>query len=250
MSAEPAITAIVVSRDLGAMLEHCLQHLGEALQEVNAAASHRIVVVDNASRVPFKPGEVLGRPIKLLRFDRHRSFAVANNRAVRQAPNDFYFLLNNDVFLHRQALRDMHMVLSRDDRAGICGSRLVFPDATLQHCGVVFGRGRKGPYHVERGTSRELVATATREWQAVTGACMLVRGELWNEIGGLDESYPFGLEDIDFCLRARQRGWRIFCSNRVDSLHFESQTPGRERLDRPSRQLFLKRWRGRYTVDG
>ena len=79
---------------------------------------------------------------------------------------------------------------------------------------------------------------------------MLVKREVWEELSGLDESYPFGLEDIDFCLRARQRGWRIFCCNDTDSLHFESMTPGRVELDVDSRRLFMQRWQGRYGVDG
>ena len=84
----------------------------------------------------------------------------------------------------------------------------------------------------------------------MTGACLLVRTALWRDLGGLDESYPFGLEDVDLCLRARQRGARIFCSGETDSLHFESMTPGRVELDVPSRRLFMERWGGRYTIDG
>jgi GT2 family glycosyltransferase len=79
---------------------------------------------------------------------------------------------------------------------------------------------------------------------------MLARAALWQELGGLDESYPFGLEDVDFCLRARQRGWRVLCAGEHDSLHFESMTPGRAELDVASRRLFMQRWRGRYTLDG
>ncbi len=79
---------------------------------------------------------------------------------------------------------------------------------------------------------------------------MLVRRAVWRELEGLDERYGFGLEDIDFCLRARQRGWRVLCCNDVDSLHFESTTPGRQALDVPSRKRFMRQWKGRFTVDG
>lgn len=79
---------------------------------------------------------------------------------------------------------------------------------------------------------------------------MLIRDTVWQQIDGLDEAYPFGLEDIDFCLRARQNGWRVVCDSSVDSLHFEAATPGRSKLDRSSRQLFMKRWTRRYMIDG
>jgi GT2 family glycosyltransferase len=88
------------------------------------------------------------------------------------------------------------------------------------------------------------------EYQAVTGACLLTTGHVWHSLGGLEEAYPFGLEDIDFCLRARMAGWRVFCDNRTDSLHFESTTPGRVKKDIRSRKLFMKNWQGRYTIDG
>ncbi len=126
----------------------------------------------------------------------------------------------------------------------------MFPDGTIQHRGVVFGAGPTGPYHVDRRRPGHLVPRRDAEFQAVTGACMLVDGGAWQELGGFDESYPFGLEDIDFCLRARQRGRRVVCADGVDSLHFESMTPGRVELDVPSRRQFMQRWRERYTIDG
>jgi GT2 family glycosyltransferase len=243
-----AITAIVVSRDLSALLDHCLGHLFDAIDAAPSGA-HSVVVVDNASTPPYAPGALPGR-CRALRFDRHQSFAAANNRAAQAAPGDLYLLVNNDIFLHRDAVVGMLDVLNREPQAGICGARLVFPSGAIQHAGVAFRAGRNAPYHWQRGVSRELVPAATREWQAVTGACMLVRAAVWDALGGLDERYPFGLEDIDFCLRARQCGWRVFCAGNVESLHLEARTPGRSALDRASRRVFRKTWRGRYAIDG
>jgi GT2 family glycosyltransferase len=79
---------------------------------------------------------------------------------------------------------------------------------------------------------------------------MMVKSTVWEEAEGMDEEYNFGLEDIDFCLRARQRGWNIVCSNRFDSLHFEAMTPGRIERDVPSRKRFMDTWKGHYCIDG
>lgn len=242
------VTAVVVSRGLDALLVFALDHLREALSRLDGGG-HAIVVVDHASETPYRPG-YLGRDVVLHRLDRHTSFARANNQGAALRPNDFILLLNNDVFLHREALRCAMALLARVPRGGICGSRLLFPDGRIQHCGVAFAAGREGPYHFARGRPAWTVARANREWQAVTGACFLVRREVWDTLGGLDESYPFGLEDVDFCLRARQVGWRVFCCDDVDSLHLESVTPGRAMLDRRSRRLFLDRWQGRWAIDG
>ena len=244
----PSVTAIVVSAGLETMLGFCLQGLRRALAELPGGA-HRLVVVDNAATTPYLADD-LGADVELLRFDLHRSFARANNLAAERFPNDLYLLLNNDVLLAETALARAVELLERAPGAGVCGSRLLFPDGTVQHCGVVFADGKRGPYHFARGRPTRAVARANREWQAVTGACMLVRRAVWEELRGLDESYPFGLEDVDFCLRARIAGWRVLCCDDVDSLHFESSTPGRAARDVDSRRLFLSRWRGRYGIDG
>jgi GT2 family glycosyltransferase len=244
------ITAVVVSRDLRGMLAHCLDHLRRTMRRVGDPDRHRLVVVDNASEQPYADGADRLEGAKIVRFDQPRSFAKANNAAITSAPNDLYLLANNDMFIHEEALPAMVRLVLGPRGAAICGTRMVFPNGTIQHCGVVFGAGDQGPYHWQRGVPSGLVPRDRIEWQAVTGACLLMRGETWEALGGLDEDYPFGLEDIDFCLRCRRRGGRVFCANNVDSLHLESQTPGRVALDVPSRRLFMSRWKGRYAIDG
>lgn len=245
-----ALTAIVVSRGLDGLLAFCLAHLDAALETARAAEHSRVVIVDNASPTPYREARWSGPGRALIRLDRHHSFSCANNLAARRFPNRHFLLLNNDVLLHPGALKGMLDLMEDDEQLGICGTRLLFPDGTLQHGGVVFGAGRKGPYHVDRGRPVELIPPGDHEYQAVTGACMLVRHDLWQTLGGLDEDYDFGLEDIDFCLRSRKLGWRIRCHHGTDSLHFESMTPGRVKLDVGSRRLFMKRWQGRYSIDG
>ena len=244
------LTAVVVSSGLEALLSVCLKSLRRALLRALPEADFEIVVVDNASDFPYNPGTFIGNGYRLIRFDTHQRFANANNVGFARYPNPFCLLLNNDVLLDELSVRHMLRLLVETPSAGICGSRLLFPDGSIQHCGVVLGEGKVGPYHVKRRCPAHLVPRADVEYQAVTGACMLVRGELWEELNGLCEDYEFGLEDIDFCLRARAKGWRVFCSNTTDSLHFEASTPGRSSLDRPSRELFMRRWQGRYAIDG
>ena len=249
----PRIAALVVSRGLEGLLGHCLDCLARAAE--TAGTEGLAVVVDNASHPPYPAGAFAGRrlTVRTLRYDRSRSFAAANNGAAgtaEAAASDFLLLLNNDVLLNEGALASMLALADAGRGAAICGTRLLFPDGTIQHAGVVFGAGTTGPYHLDRRRPGHLVSRVPRDFQAVTGACLLVRTSLWRDLGGLDASYPFGLEDVDFCLRARQRGARIVCAGETDSLHFESMTPGRVALDVPSRRLFMERWGGRYTIDG
>jgi GT2 family glycosyltransferase len=245
-----AITALVISKGLEGLLHFCLEALQRSLGQVDSRTPHQIVIVDNASETPYIEDFYYRKGIVLFRFDTPQSFAKANNLAATRCPNEHYLLLNNDVLLKDEALVSMMSILNREPNVGICGTKLLFPDGSIQHCGVVFGAGEKGPYHCLRGRFPELAPRTNLEYQAVTGACMLVRRQVWDGLRGLDEDYVFGLEDIDFCLRARQQGWRIMCCNEVASLHFESLTPGREKLDLPSRRLFMERWKGHYALDG
>lgn len=245
----PGITVIIVSKGLDTMLEFCIRNVNQALAVAVEMSQSHIVLVDNASPFPYDFTCDDGK-IRTIRFDSPASFAKACNRAASSCSNDLYLFLNNDVLLAERAILSMARVLSESPRVGICGSRLLFPDHSIQHCGVLFGKGDRGPYHCYRTCPAHLVPRATGEFQAVTGACMLVKNQVWQEAEGFDESYPFGLEDIDFCLRARQRGWKVFCSNETDSLHFESMTQGRVELDVLSRKLFMEGWRGKYCIDG
>jgi GT2 family glycosyltransferase len=134
-----------------------------------------------------------------------------------------------------------------DPRIGVVGARLVSPDGSIQHCGVVMTE--PGPWHTGRGLVSSTVSRADRPVQAVTAAAMLVRGTAFEQLGGFGSAYPFGSEDIDLCLRARQIGWGVECEQSVDSLHFESLTPGRIERDAESREVFDRTWRGRHTID-
>jgi GT2 family glycosyltransferase len=243
------LTIVIPTKDLAGMLQCCLEHLQRALK-VASQFEPCVVVVDNATQIPLLEKDLPSSAAHLIRFDLTASFAEANNTAIRRYPNAYYLLLNNEVLLAESALADMQRLLEEMPNAGLCGTRLISPDGTIQHAGVVFGPGAIGPYHVSRGQPSAIVSRLNGEFQAVTGACLLIRQSTWDDLGGLSGEFAFGLEDIDFCLRARQKGWRVFCSRRTDSLHFESMTPGMEKPDNRPRRAFMNKWRGRYAIDG
>ncbi|MEY4226016.1 MAG: hypothetical protein RL190_773 [Actinomycetota bacterium] len=235
----------IPSRGLDGLLAICLDHARRALDSLDGRAEGRIVVVDNASEVPYVAAD---HPLAdhLLRFDAHRSFSEACNAAAATVPSDLLLFLNNDVLLHERALGGMLDVLA-DPLVAIVGARLIFPEGTIQHCGVVFDE--RGPYHDRWGERTRIVPRIARDLQCVTGAAMLVRTTVWSELGGFDEAYPYGFEDVDLCLRSRQLGYRITCAQDVDSIHFQSTTPGRHAFEHASLAVFQERWAGRFAVD-
>jgi len=239
------MTVVIPSLGLNALLRSCIHALDTALR--NAECEARIVVVDNASPDPYRKGE-FGEHVDIMRLDEPRSFSIACNRAAFSAPNDIVLFLNNDVLLHPDAITDI-LETMRETGAAICGARLVYPDDTIQHCGVRIGGPLPAPYHEFNGDPSATVSRAVRDYQVVTGAVLAARFDLFRELDGFDEAFPFAYEDVDFCLRARQKGYRVTCAQRVDSVHFESTTPGRFVRELGGRVIFEKRWIGRCTID-
>lgn len=248
--AEKKITVIIVSRGLETMLRYCIEHVYRNFNELGDYADYHIVIVDNASSFPYGAFRFEGNCLTSIRLDQDTSFSEACNIAVKSSPSIDYLFLNNDVLLAEKTIASMLDVFDRNPQMGICGTRLLFPDGTLQHAGVVFGLGERGPYHRDRGLPGHLVPQLGQYYQAVTGACMLVRHQVWDQIDGFDKCYDFGLEDIDFCLRARQKGWKVYCVQKTESLHFEAMTTGRIERDVHSRKIFMEKWRGGYCIDG
>lgn len=242
------ITAIVLSRDFDSLLSVCLQRYFESAQR--AGLFPAAIVIDNASRLPCPQALPATPPYRLVRFDRHHGFGTACNHAARLAEGMFLLFLNNDVLLDPMTLTAMAGEFRAQERLAACGTRMVFPDRTIQHAGVVFGAGDVGPYHIHRKQPASLVPRTERRFQAVTGACLMMRREVFFQVDGFDERYPFGLEDVDLCLRLGRDVGEIVCNQETESLHFESMTPGRVELDRPSRALFMNEWKGRYAIDG
>ena len=135
---------------------------------------------------------------------------------------------------------------------GIVGARLLYPDRTVQHGGVILGLGgvaghaHVGLLHSETGYMRR--AVILQNVSAVTGACLLVRRAVWDEVGGLDPAFRVAFNDIDFCLRVRERGWRIVYTPHAELVHHESrsrgsdQTPERRDEFAAEIRLMQQRW--------
>ncbi len=241
------LTVVIPSVGLAALLRTCIAHAQSALASVNEMTS-AVVVVDNGSDPPYRAA-ALGSGIALVRFDLPRSFAKACNEAARHRPAARYLFLNNDVLLEPGTLIDMLSLLDNYG-PGICGARLVLADDTVQHCGVRFDGGPRGPFHIHHGRPSSIVPRSPVRFQAVTGAAMLIDGAAFDRLGGFDEAYPFGYEDIDLCLRAGQLGMPVLCAQAHDTLHFESTSNRKPNRHAASRRLFFERWQGRFTIDG
>jgi GT2 family glycosyltransferase len=217
--------------------------------------SHEIVFIDDGSsdgtREWLQALTATGRQssgkhgqIHTLFNDRNSGYAVSNNRAAAIAQGEFLVLLNNDLILQPRWLEPMlaaHAALRI--RAGLIGNvQLEAKSGAVDHTGLVVNITGK-PMHSRRLPSRPLRwIRPLRRVPAVTGACMLVARDLWKQLGGFDENYLNGGEDIDLCFRARAAGKINAVALRSIVRHHVSASPGRKARDEQNSHRLARRW--------
>jgi GT2 family glycosyltransferase len=133
------------------------------------------------------------------------SFSSNNNAAAAEGNSEYILFLNDDITpINESWLMSMVQILDSDPKVGSVGALLLYPDKTIQHCGVMFDSRTNGlPYHIHYRKPPTSFIQVNRYYQAVTAACMLVRRKDFEMLGGFDERYSYGYEDIHYCLRLR-----------------------------------------------
>jgi GT2 family glycosyltransferase/Flp pilus assembly protein TadD/2-polyprenyl-3-methyl-5-hydroxy-6-metoxy-1,4-benzoquinol methylase len=216
----------------------------EALARVTTETSYEVIVVDNHSTdgtAEFLAS--LSGDVQIIRNQDNLGFAKACNQGARAARGKYLIFLNNDTIPLKGWLKHLVSEVEGYPEVGIVGSKLLYEDGTIQHAGVVLNRSEGLPYHIYKGFPGDSPAVnQRREFQVVTGACLLIRRGLFMELGGFDEGFRNSFEDVDLCLKARERGYRVVYQPRSVLYHLESQTPGRKLHDESNARRLLERW--------
>jgi GT2 family glycosyltransferase len=211
---ETAVSIIIPVHNKMTITRQCLDAL---LAEPRGAVTREILVVDDGS-ADTTPAMLAGYGdcIRVLRNEQALGFAGACNAGAAAARGEYLVLLNNDTIPKHGWLAALVNHAQTYPKAAIVGAKLLFPNETIQHAGVVFGLDR-APHHIYAGFPADHpAANVSRRYQVVTAACALFRREPWEQIGGLDTSYRNGWEDVDFCMRAGELGYEIHnCAERV-----------------------------------
>lgn len=168
--------------------------------------------------------------VKIIDYAGYFNFSKANNLGVAHAQGDLLLFLNNDTeVLTASWLADMAGWAMRPD-VGVVGAKLMRPDGTIQHAGLVMGIMGHGSHIFDGGFEGEYGLFGSPEWyrdyQAVTGACMMVRREVFDQVGGFDELYEIGFGDIDLCLRITDAGYGTIYTPYARMLHHEGGSRG------------------------
>ena len=239
------IGVIIPSHGLADKLEKAIDHL------LASDTTHEIVlaVVDNATpdtsvHDVCRKSTFFDEGMIYVRMPWNTSFARANNFcAMIMGQVDAYLFLNNDCYLEPDALHHMVEAL-KQGKGDIIGAKLYFPDMTIQHAGGEIVGDFDGVCH--RHPPNETSSCRT-SW--VTGACMLVRAESFIRCGTFDEGYVNGYEDVDLCLKFRDRGLMTYYCAEAVGVHEEGQTPGRKDMENENATKFFTKYRPRNADD-
>jgi O-antigen biosynthesis protein len=237
----PRVTVIIPTRDAPRHLERCLGSIFRRSTYPNFS----VLLVDNGTTDPDAKRLFDAFPVDVIPFDGPFNFSRANNLGVERADGELVVFLNNDTEVLTPEWLEVTVGLAELDGVGAVGPLLLYPDDTVQHAGVVLGlRGTAD--HIMRGFPTAVDGYAgslscTREVSAVTAACMVVRRDLFVELGAFDEHFATHYQDVDLCLRIRQSGRRILYTPRAVLRHDESVTRG-SHYDQVDRALLLDAW--------
>lgn len=228
----PSISLIIPTRDRVDLLRTAV----ESILRVTEYPDFEVVVVDNQSVDPEACDYLQGlhqRPsVRVLNYDAPFNFSAINNFAVRQCRGELVGLINNDIeAIHADWLAEM-ATRAIEPSVGAVGAMLYYPNGTIQHAGVIVGIGGvAGHVHMRQRRGCDAAFGRSRlaqDMTAVTGACMLVRRDLYESVGGLDEQLSVAFNDIDFCLRLSRAGFRNLWTPWAELYHHESASRGFE----------------------
>ena len=234
-------------------LEFTRQCLDRIWRNTADAISYEVIVVDNASSDGtadwFADVCRFPKPVQYQRNSTNLGFAAGNNLGARLSRGRHLLFLNNDTLVQPAWLTEMLRV-SRSPSVGVVGIKQLFPYTnTIYHTGIVFTpEGRPEHLYPHLDASLRQV-NKEREYQAVTGACLLIERSLFDDCGGFDEAYRNGYEDIDLCMKVRQRGRTIVCCTAAHIYHYGQISEGRTANDEANAALFASRWGGDLKSD-
>ncbi len=244
---EPRVSIVIPVFNGAALTEKCLYGIAENTAD---EPTYEVIVVDNGSTDwTIYLLHAMEGDLRVLSNDRNLGFARACNQGAADARGEYVLFLNNDTVPHPDWLSSMVAVADSDPSIGIVGARLLYPDGTVQHAGMELVQGI--PDHVLRGAAADDPrVTGQRDLDMVTGACLMIRRDLFAQIGGFDAQFVNGAEDVDLCLRARQAGCRVvYCGAAVVD-HHEAQTEGRFDHVQENVKRFVDQWGGHFGADG
>lgn len=240
----PKISIIIPSKNMAEVLGACLN----SIFKLSIYSNFEIIVVDNGSSEPAthelyelwklrEPNRFFVHPLNI-----PFNYSKLNNYGVTKSTGELLLLLNNDVSIISPTwLEEMAGQAVRPE-IGAVGASLLYPDNTLQHAGVVLGiggvAGHSHKYFPSSSYGYFSRLKMVSNYSAVTAACLMIKKDIYNNVGGFEENLQVAFNDVDFCLKVREKGFYNVWLPQVQLYHYESKSRGHE--DTPEKQKRFK----------
>ena len=230
---QPLVSILIPNKDHLHDLKRCI----DSIVDKTTYENYEIIVIENNSvtdEIFAYYEEVEKHPrIRVVKFEEEEfNYSRINNFGARFANGEYLLLLNNDTqVITVNWIEEMMMYGLRKD-VGVVGAKLYYENKTIQHAGIALGLGlHRTAGHTHHKVAWENVGYMgklcyAQDVSAVTGACMLVKKSLYDELGGLSEEFAVALNDVDFCLRVREKDLLVVFTPFAELFHFESVSRG------------------------
>ena len=252
---EPLVSILIPNKDHTDDLEKCLH----SIYAKTTYENFEVIVIENNSTDPatfdyYKRIPERYDNARVVMYKGGFNFSRINNFGRKYAAGKYLLLLNNDIeVIGGDWLTQMAGECAQPG-VGICGAMLYYPDDTIQHAGIITGlggyAGHSHKYHKRGGSGYMFRLATVQDFSAVTAACLLVRTAVYDSVHGLDEEFTVAYNDVDFCLRVRDAGWRIVWTPYAELYHHESKSRGSDENDPAKKARFDAEHDRLYAVHG
>ncbi|MCM3493409.1 glycosyltransferase [Paenibacillus lactis] len=231
---EPLVSIIIPTRNMGELLDSCLNSIFSR----SLYSNFEVIIIDNGSTeehtlsVFKKWTDNYGDKIRILPINIPFNYSKLNNMAVKAANGEYILLLNNDIEVISEDWLGEMVGYARRNNTGAVGAKLLYPDDSIQHAGVVMGLGGiaghafRTLHKTDPGYFGALLVN--RNCSVVTAACLMIKKDLYIEVGGLEEELTVAFNDVDLCLKLLDKGCNNICLNSIELYHHESKSRGAE----------------------
>jgi GT2 family glycosyltransferase len=226
------VSIVIPNRNSYTLLRQCVQ----SILQTTRYEHYELIIVDDDSQDPdvqayYRTLAGEKKEIRVVAGTGPFNFSAACNLGAREARGRYLLFLNNDTQAVQAEWLSELVLFASQPEIGVVGPKLVYPDRTVQHAGIVVGLEGHAS-HVFMGAAEGLETPHGRmDWyrnySAITGACMLLRKGVFESIGGFDEHYSLAFSDVEICLRAIQNGYRVVYTPESVLIHHEGRSRGR-----------------------
>lgn len=234
------ISILIPNQDQTGYLKDCVL----SILQKTTYPNYEIIIIENGSQDPatFEFYKVINihSNITVLTYTKPFNFAAINNFATKKAKGKYLLFLNNDTkIINKNWLDEMYETIKSEEDIGVVGATLLYGNEKIQHIGVTL-HPHYVAFHHNHNAPRSLINEkydGATEVDAVTGACLLTKKSTFNFVNGFDEKLPLSYNDVDYCLKVKEKGYKIMWTPDALLYHYESRTRGYE--DTPEKKEIL-----------